>query len=107
MTVDGKNKTQLITEFGPRSVGVITPESRCGPLGQKDKLHSCIRAVDSGDVRAAVIAKAEPGCLQRILKGESVGTLFMLRGGERIGKANQDDYIDPLYSGISRPSSRL
>jgi delta-1-pyrroline-5-carboxylate synthetase len=88
-------------------VGIIVPNSRCGPIGQKDKLHSCIRAVDSGDVGAAIIAKAEPGNLTAILKGERVGTIFALRDGEPIGKLNEDDHIDPMYSGISRPRSKL
>ncbi|GLD96636.1 hypothetical protein PINS_up005319 [Pythium insidiosum] len=103
--VDGKSK-QLIHEFGPKDVGIIAPESRVGQLGQKDKLHSCIRAVDSGAVRSAVIAKAEPGCLSRIVKGERVGTLFALHDGALIGKSNED-HIDPLYSGISHPTSKL
>ncbi|KAJ0410139.1 hypothetical protein ATCC90586_008417 [Pythium insidiosum] len=104
-TPDGKGK-QLIHEFGPQDVGIIAPESRVGQLGQKDKLHSCIRAVDSGAVRSAVIAKAEPGCLGRIIKGERIGTLFALRDGALIGKSNED-HIDPLYSGISHPASKL
>lgn len=86
---------------------MISPESRVGPVGQKDKLHSCIRAVDSGSVRAAVIAKAEPGALLRLLKGERIGTLFYARDGERIGADEGESHIDPLYSGITHPPSRL
>lgn len=77
-----------------------------GSVGQKDKLHSCIRAVDSGSVRAAVICKAEPGSLLRLLKGERVGTLFAVRDGIRIG-AESEDHIDPFYLGISNPTSKL
>lgn len=97
----------MIHEFRPQDVGIIATESRVGPIGQKDKLHSCIRAVDSGAVRTAVLAKADPSCLRRILKGERVGTLFALKDGVRIGNAN-DEHIDPMYSGISHPTtSRL
>ncbi|TMW55610.1 hypothetical protein Poli38472_010492 [Pythium oligandrum] len=104
-TPDGKGK-QLIHEFSPKDVGLISPESRVGPIGQKDKLHSCIRAVDSGAVQAAVIAKAEPGCLVNIVKGERTGTLFALQDGSPIGKSNED-HIDPQYSGISPSTSKL
>lgn len=106
-SVDGTGKT-LIDTFKASDTGVISPESRVGRVGQKDKLHSCIRAVDSGAVRAAVIAKAEPGALLRLLKGEQIGTLFHVRDGERIGAKENEDHIDPLYSGISNhPGSRL
>ncbi|KAF1323868.1 Delta-1-pyrroline-5-carboxylate synthetase, partial [Globisporangium splendens] len=106
-SVDGSGKT-LIHEFKPSDTGIISPQSRVGPVGQKDKLHSCIRAVDSGAVRAAVIAKAEPGSLLRLLKGERVGTLFAVRDGIRIGaESDNEDHIDPLYSGISNPKSKL
>uniref|UniRef100_K3WIT9 Aspartate/glutamate/uridylate kinase domain-containing protein n=1 Tax=Globisporangium ultimum (strain ATCC 200006 / CBS 805.95 / DAOM BR144) TaxID=431595 RepID=K3WIT9_GLOUD len=104
---DGSGKT-LIHEFKPSDTGIISPESRVGSVGQKDKLHSCIRAVDSGTVRAAVIAKAEPGSLLRLLKGERVGTLFAVRDGIRIGaESDNEDHIDPMYSGISNPKSKL
>lgn len=104
---DGASRT-LIDEYTASSSSVVSPESRCGPVGQKDKLYSCIRAVDSGAVRAAVIAKAEPGALLRLLKGERVGTLFRARKGELIGAHESEDHIDPLYSGITTsPMSRL
>jgi delta-1-pyrroline-5-carboxylate synthetase len=79
-----------------------------GPVGQKDKLHSCIRAVNSGAVKAAVIAKAEHGSLLRILEGERIGTLFVLRNGVRIGKEEdkEEEHGDPFYSGNSHDSSK-
>lgn len=97
---EGGKTQSLIHEFTPSHKSAISPDSRVGAIGQKDKLHSCIRAVDSGAVRAAVIAKAEPGALLRILKGERVGTLFTTQNGQQIGAVGEE-YIDPLYSGIS------
>ena len=56
-----------------------------------------------------MIAKAEPGCLVRIAKGEQVGTLFAINDGVRIGKSHNgqgdnEAHMDPLYSGITHPS---
>ncbi|RLN98508.1 hypothetical protein BBJ28_00010174 [Nothophytophthora sp. Chile5] len=96
---------QLISRFRRGDKQCVAPESRVGPIGQQDKMHSCIRAVDSGAVRAAVIAKAEPGALLRILKGERVGTLFVSLDGKPIGDADSEEqHIDPLYSGITKHS---
>ncbi|CAI5721829.1 hypothetical protein KXD40_004597 [Peronospora effusa] len=95
------NDRKLILRFQRGDKQIIAPESRVGTIGQIDKLHSCIRAVDSGAVRAAVVAKAEQGVLLRILNGERVGTLFVANG-ERIGDAEAEkQHIDPLYSGIA------
>lgn len=104
LAADGKTHT-LVHEFQPSDVAVTVPDSRCGPIGQKDKLHSSIRVVDSGAVRAAVIAKGEPGVLLRILKRERVGTYFAVRHGRRIGGPAADQYIDPLYSDILKPTT--
>ncbi|CEG38074.1 delta-1-pyrroline-5-carboxylate [Plasmopara halstedii] len=96
-----QNNRKLISRFKRGDTQVIAMESRVGAIGQKDKLHSCIRAVDSGAVRAAVVAKAEQGVLLRILNNERVGTLFM-SSGEPIGDAEvEEQHIDPLYSGIA------
>ncbi|CAH0492188.1 unnamed protein product [Peronospora farinosa] len=95
------NDRKLILRFQRGDKQIIAPESRVGTIGQNDKLHSCIRAVDSGAVRAAVVAKAEQGVLLRILNGEQVGTLFVANG-ERFGDVEAEkQHIDPLYSGIA------
>lgn len=97
---------KLISSFQRGDKQVIALESRVGAIGQKDKLYSCIRAVDSGAVQAAVVAKAEQGVLLRILNGERVGTLFV-SNGEPIGDLEvKEQHIDPLYSGIA-PHSKL
>jgi glutamate 5-kinase len=96
---------QLLARFQRGDTPFIAPESRVSSVGQYDKVYSCVRAVDSGAVRAAVVAKAEPGVLLRILNGERVGTLFISPGGEPIGDAATEElHIDPLYSGISKHS---
>ncbi|OWZ21038.1 Delta-1-pyrroline-5-carboxylate synthetase [Phytophthora megakarya] len=96
---------QLITRFRRGDKPFVVPESRVSSAGQQDKVHSCIRAVDSGSVRAAVVAKAEPGVLLRILNGERVGTLFISPDGKPIGDAaTEEEHIDPLYSGITKGS---
>jgi glutamate 5-kinase len=105
--VDGLYKStpgggrELIHEFavGDAAKVVLAAESRVGPVGQKDKLHACVRVVDSGAVRAAVIAKADPGALLKIVRRERVGTYFAVREGQRLG-AGAEEYIDPLYSDI-------
>ncbi|ETN03702.1 hypothetical protein PPTG_15918 [Phytophthora nicotianae INRA-310] len=100
-----KDNRKLISRFQRGDKQMIASESRVGAIGQKDKLHSCIRAVDSGAVRAAVVAKAEQGVLLRILNGERVGTLFV-SDGEPIGDAKvEEQHIDPMYSGIA-PQAR-
>ncbi|KAK1930728.1 Delta-1-pyrroline-5-carboxylate synthase 1 [Phytophthora citrophthora] len=94
---------QIISRFQRGDKPFVAPESRVSSMGQSDKVHSCVRAVDSGVVGAAVIAKAEPGVLLRILNGEQVGTLFISPDGGRIGDADtEEDHIDPLYSGIAK-----
>ncbi|KAG6584488.1 putative delta-1-pyrroline-5-carboxylate synthetase [Phytophthora cinnamomi] len=94
---------KLTSRFQHGDKPFIAPESRVSSVGQNDKVHSCIRAVDSGAVRAAVIAKAEPGVLLRILNGEQVGTLFISPDGKPIGDAaTEEQHIDPLYSGIAK-----
>ncbi|TDH68600.1 hypothetical protein CCR75_003580 [Bremia lactucae] len=96
-----KDNRKLITRFHRGDKQVIARESRVGAIGQKDKLYSCIRAVNSGAVHAAVVAKAEQGVLLRIVNGERVGTLFV-SDGEPIGDAKMEhQYIDPLYSSIA------
>ncbi|KAG1701777.1 hypothetical protein DVH05_010271 [Phytophthora capsici] len=96
---------QIISRFQRGDKPFVAPESRVSAMGQRDKVHSCVRAVDSGAVRAAVIAKAEPGVLRRILNGEQVGTLFISPDGGRIGDADtEEEHIDPLYSGIAKPA---
>ncbi|KAH7485580.1 hypothetical protein PRIC1_004871 [Phytophthora ramorum] len=100
-----KDKRTLLSRFQRGDKQVIAADSRVGAIGQKDKLHSCIRAVDSGAVRAAVVAKAQQGVLLRIINGERVGTLFVA-DGEPIGDAEvEEQHIDPLYSGIA-PQAR-
>ncbi|KAL3660516.1 hypothetical protein V7S43_014660 [Phytophthora oleae] len=100
----GENR-QLLSRFQRGDKPFVAPESRVSSMGQNDKVHSCIRAVDSGAVRAAVIAKAEPGVLLRILNGEQVGTLFISPDGGPIGDAEtEEEHIDPLYSGITKRS---
>ncbi|GMF61983.1 unnamed protein product [Phytophthora fragariaefolia] len=96
---------KLLSRFRRGDKQLVAAESRVGPIGQKDKLHSCIRAVDSGAVRAAVVAKAEQGVLLRVVNGDKVGTLFV-SDGEPIGDADvEQQHIDPLYSGIE-PQAR-
>ncbi|KAI9911362.1 hypothetical protein PsorP6_009543 [Peronosclerospora sorghi] len=95
-----KNEKKRIARFQRGDKQTVADESRVGAIGQIDKLHSCIRAVDSGAVRTAVVAKAEQGVLLRIVKGEPVGTLFLADEGP-IGDAElEEQHIDPLYSGI-------
>ncbi|KAE8905803.1 hypothetical protein PF005_g12084 [Phytophthora fragariae] len=106
-----KGDRKLLSRFRRGDKQLVAAESRVGAIGQKDKLHSCIRAVDSGAVRAAVVAKAEQGLLLRILNGEKVGTLFV-SDGQPIGDADvEEQHIDPLYSGIAHqarsPMSKL
>ncbi|KAG7383078.1 hypothetical protein PHYPSEUDO_004062 [Phytophthora pseudosyringae] len=103
---------KLNSQFQRGDKPFVVPESRVSSVGQNDKLHSSIRAVDSGAVRAAVVAKAEPGVLLRIVNGERVGTLFVSSDGEAIGDAaTEEEHIDPLYSGIAKrarePCSKL
>ncbi|ETK97105.1 hypothetical protein F441_00331 [Phytophthora nicotianae CJ01A1] len=94
---------KLISRFKRDDKPFVVPESRVSSMGQNDKVHSCIRAVDSGAVRAAVVAKAEPGVLLRIVKGERVGTLFISPDGKPIGDATTEEkHIDPLYTGIAK-----
>ncbi|CAH0475475.1 unnamed protein product [Peronospora belbahrii] len=96
-----KDDKKLISRFQRGDKQIIVAESRVGAIGQTDKLYSCIRAVDSGAVRAAVVAKAEQGVLLRIINGEQVGTLFVA-DGKPIGDAEAEkQHIDPLYSGIA------
>jgi glutamate 5-kinase len=107
----GKDGCQRLSRFRRGDKQAVASESRVGAIGQKDKLHSCIRAVDSGAVRAAVVAKADQGALLRIVNGEDVGTLFVA-DGEPIGDAEiEEQHIDPLYSGIApqerNPMSKL
>ncbi|RLN71426.1 hypothetical protein BBJ29_007262 [Phytophthora kernoviae] len=109
-TMPNGEDRKLISRFQRGDKQFIAPESRVSSMGQKDKLYSCIRAVDSGSVCAAVIAKAEPGVLLRIVKGEPVGTLFRSPDGKPIGDVdNEEQHIDPLYSGIAKrnPFSKL
>lgn len=106
-----KDNRKIISRFQRGDKQTIATESRVGAIGQTDKLHSCIRAVDSGAVRAAVVAKAGQRVLLRILNGERVGTLFVV-DGEPIGDAEvEEQHIDPLYSGIAlqarNPMSKL
>uniref|UniRef100_A0AAV1TJ10 Aspartate/glutamate/uridylate kinase domain-containing protein n=1 Tax=Peronospora matthiolae TaxID=2874970 RepID=A0AAV1TJ10_9STRA len=98
---------QLLSRFRRGDKQVIATESRVGAVGQIDKLHSCIRAVDSGAVQAAVIAKAEEGALLRIVDGQQVGTLFVAEG-ERIGDVDvEEQHADPVYSCIASHNRSL
>nr|CCA21227.1 delta1pyrroline5carboxylate synthetase putative [Albugo laibachii Nc14] len=74
---------EMIHEFQPNDSCVMFENSRVGPVGQEEKVMSSIQAVNSGFVKAAIIAKAEPHCLIDIIKGKRLGTLFLLRGGAR------------------------
>ncbi|OQR95860.1 delta-1-pyrroline-5-carboxylate synthetase, partial [Thraustotheca clavata] len=52
--------------------------SRLGPLGQLDKVQSCIEAVNSGLVQAAILAPVVSGSIVDILDGKSIGTIFQI-----------------------------
>lgn len=93
---------QLLSKFRRGDKQVMATESRVGSVGQLDKLRSCIRAVDSGAVQAAVIAKAEEGILLRIVDGEQVGTLFVADGESIGGDDVEEQHAHRPHSGIAR-----
>ncbi|EEY70420.1 delta-1-pyrroline-5-carboxylate synthetase, putative [Phytophthora infestans T30-4] len=105
MAWDNDSLASLFAQEMQVDLMVIITDSRVSSMGQNDKVHSCIRAVDSGAVRAAVVAKAEPGVLLRIVNGERVGALFISPDGKPIGDATtEEEHIDPLYTGIAKRS---
>ncbi|EEY59273.1 delta-1-pyrroline-5-carboxylate synthetase, putative [Phytophthora infestans T30-4] len=105
MAWDNDSLASLFAQEMQVDLMVIITDSRVSSMGQNDKEHSCIRAVDSGAVRAAVVAKAEPGVLLRIVNGERVGALFISPDGKPIGDATtEEEHIDPLYTGIAKRS---
>ncbi|KAF0687515.1 Aste57867_20754 [Aphanomyces stellatus] len=66
----------VLSEYTATTSLTCTASSRVGPVGQQDKVHACIEAINSGVVQAAVIIPAAPNSLIHTIEGHNIGTLF-------------------------------